>query len=259
MQNIKIRENITVIELPGKNLQIDVYSYSDIIIPTTAIIFLPGGSWFTANRKPLAERFAVPLAKLGHVCITAEYRVASEGTWPLQVLDVKSVIDWVRTNSIELRVDEKKIVVAGKSAGGHLALLSSGVDYIDSKIQTASDTTVAGVVAISPVIDVGSMIGREDIAPFLGKNPSDESVANANPITHVSQKYPPTLLIHGTSDQRVHHHPTIMMYDALEKYGVPTDLVLFAGQDHSFDSDPNFSKVMVENINFFISRYVSDN
>jgi len=257
--NIEVREDITVIELPGKKLQIDVYSNVNIRIPATAIIFLPGGSWLTANRKPLAKRFAIPLAELGHVCITAEYRVASEADWPLQVQDIKSVVNWIRTNSTELAVDKNKIVVAGKSAGGHLALLSSGVDYMDSKIQTSSDSTVAAVVAIAPVIDVHSMIGREDIAPFLGHHPSDETVHNANPINHVSPKYPPTLLIHGTSDQRVHHGPTIKMYEELEKHGVPTDLVLFAGQGHSLDSDPNFSEAMVAAIDFFISRYVSNN
>ena len=257
--NLEVRENITVIELPRKNLQVDVYSNVNVTVPATVIIFLPGGSWLTANRKPLAERFAIPLANLGHVCVTAEYRVASEADWPLQVEDIKSVVNWIRTNSIELGVDKNKIVVAGKSAGGHLALLSSGVDCMDSKIQTSSDTKVAAVVAIAPVIDVRSMIGREDIAPFLGAQPSDETIDNANPINHVSAKYPPTLLIHGTSDQRVHHGPTINMHKELEKHGVPTDLVLFADQGHSLDSDPNFSQVMVASIDFFISRYVTDN
>ncbi|MCH2527760.1 MAG: hypothetical protein MK034_08330, partial [Dehalococcoidia bacterium] len=66
MKNIAISENITVKRQSGIDLNIDVY---DGVCPTSDsqinILLLPGGSWLTANYKPLVERFAIPLATLG--------------------------------------------------------------------------------------------------------------------------------------------------------------------------------------------------
>jgi acetyl esterase/lipase len=46
------------------------------------------------------------------------------------------------------------------------------------------------------------------------------------------------------------------MYQALEKAGVPVDLHLYAGQDHSFDLDPQFGEAIADTIALFIARYV---
>ena len=55
---------------------------------------------------------------------TGEYRVTAEAPWPAQVQDVKAAIRWMRANSDNLGLDPSAIVVAGKSAGGHLAMPS---------------------------------------------------------------------------------------------------------------------------------------
>ena len=92
--------------------------------------------------------------------------------------------------------------------------------------------------------------------PIFGSNPADDVVNAASPIFHVKEGYPPALILHGTSDERVPHAMTMRMFRALEEAGVPTDLHLYAGQDHFFDRDPKFSQAVVDAIALFISRYV---
>jgi acetyl esterase/lipase len=66
------------------------------------------------------------MAERGYVCVTGEYRVMDEAPWPAQIQDVKATIRWMRANNDSLGIDPAAIVVGGKSAGGHLALLAAG-------------------------------------------------------------------------------------------------------------------------------------
>jgi dipeptidyl aminopeptidase/acylaminoacyl peptidase len=49
---------------------------------------------------------------------------------------------------------------------------------------------------------------------------------------------------------------TMQMYQALEQAGVPVDLHLYAGQDHFFDQEPQFSTAVADAMACFIARYV---
>ena len=252
MNNISISENIAIKTQSQIDLRVDIY---DGISPETIIkkniLLFPGGSWFTSNYKPLVERFAIPLAKLGYRCITAQYRVAKESTWPGQLQDVSAILEWLDKTQYTSDFGNNRVLIAGKSAGGHLALMSPLVNEMSENLPT-----IAGVIGLAPVIDIGAALTRDDIAKILGPKPSEKYIRNASPLEHVTLKYPPTLLIHGTSDDRVHHAPTLDMYQRLEKLGVPADLLLLAGKDHSFDSEPEISRLMVSVIDLFISRYI---
>jgi acetyl esterase/lipase len=253
LKNISISENITVKRQSGIDLNIDVY---DGVCPTSDsqinILLLPGGSWLTANYKPLAERFAIPLATLGYRCITAQYSVATEAIWPAQIQDVKDLLEWLDDTVNLSESKDKRTLIAGKSAGGHLALMSPIINELPE-----GAPRIAGTVGIAPVINIGSAIARDDIAKILGPDPSNQSIRDASPLEHISPDYPPTLLIHGTDDDRVNHASTLEMFQLLEECNVPTDLLLLAGKGHSFDSEPEISKLMVSVIDLFISRYIS--
>lgn len=250
MKNISISENIVITRPSGIDLKIDIYdgvSYQADIQKN--ILLLPGGSWLTANYKPLIKRFAIPLAELGYRCITAQYRVATEAIWPGQIQDVEDILGWL--DKAESGSTTRRTLILGKSAGGHLALMSPVINEL-----CLEHPRIAGVIGLAPVINIDSAIARDDIAKILGPKPSETSILDASPLQHITPHYPPTLLIHGTSDDRVHHESTLEMYRRLEELGVPTDLLLLAGKGHSFDSEPEVSKLMVSTIDLFISRYI---
>ena len=173
---------------------------------------------------------------------------------------MKATIRWMRASSAVLGIDPSLIVIGGKSAGGHLALLAAGTPNVkefegDGGNGTVS-SRVAGVVGVSPVSDVTTIARRPGMQPLFGENPTDDVVNTASPISHVKEGYPPTLILHGTSDERVPHAMSMRMFQALESAGVPADLHLYAGQDHFFDRNPVFSQAVVDAIALFISRYV---
>ena len=96
--------------------------------PTPAIVFFFGGGWsqgtvtqFTPQAKHFAER--------GMVAILADYRVfRRHGTTALEAMaDARSAVRWVRANASKLGVDPNRIVAAGGSSGGHIALEHRGL------------------------------------------------------------------------------------------------------------------------------------
>ena len=217
-----------------------------------------------AGRPPTAPRSKTVMAcawpSVGIVCVAGEYRVMDEAPWPAQIQDVKATIRWMRANSESLGIDPAAIVVGGKSAGGHLALLAAGTRGLDAfegnSGHTSVSSEVAGVIGVAPVADLTEWARRPTMAKLFGENPAAEIVKAASPIAHVNGDYPPTLLVHGTADTRVPHAMTMRMYQALEQAGVPVDLYLYAGQDHFFDQEAQFCDAIADAMAFFIARYV---
>ena len=87
---------------------------------------------------------------------------------------------------------------------------------------------------------------------------TEEAASAASPLTHVSADFPPTLLIHGTDDELVPVHASIVMYEALAEAGVPTELHLYAEQRHAFDATPEFGRQCAAEMLLFLDRYVRD-
>jgi acetyl esterase/lipase len=260
MTNVRIEEDVVVHRAGGREIKVDIFRPAHTAGPVQGLLFLPGGGWQTANRAPLKERYGVRLAARGYVCVTGEYRVMDEAPWPAQIQDVKAIIRWMRANSDSLGLDPAALVVGGKSAGGHLALLAGGTKGFDAfegdsgHADVSSD--VAGVIGVAPVADLTEWARRPTMAKLFGPNPTAETVQAASPIAHVNGDYPPTLLVHGTADTRVPHAMTVRMVQALERAGVPVDLHLYAGQDHFFDQEPAFCDAIADAIALFVARYV---
>lgn len=51
-------------------------------------------------------------------------------------------------------------------------------------------------------------------------------------VRNVSEKYPPTLLIHGTADTDVPHEQSVMMAEQFKKHGVPHQLISIENGEH---------------------------
>lgn len=261
MPNVTVEENVMVASADGYQLGVDVSRPAGAGGDLPGLLFLPGGGWVSANHEPLKERYGIPLAERGYVCVTAPYRIMEQAIWPAAIHDVKAILRWMRTNSGSLGIDPERIAVAGKSAGGHLALLTAAtngrVEYEGPGIASAELSRVAVAVGVAPASDVRDYWRREPLLPYTANDPSDAALTAANPTELVHSDWPPALLLHGTNDDRVPHRMSMRLFDLLENAGVPAELRLFAGQDHMFDSIPEFSQAIVESVALFLERYVA--
>ena len=265
MPNVTVEENVMIPTTGGYELAADIARPADTPGRAPGLLFIPGGGWVTANHEPLKERYGIPMAERGYVCVTATYRIMEQAIWPAAIQDVKAMLRWMRANADYLGIDPERIALGGKSAGGHLSLLAAATngssefdgDGSGSVPNAGYSSRISAVIGVAPASDIREYFRREPLQPYTANDSSEAAITAANPVERVTSDYPPTLLVHGTKDDRVPHQMTMRMFAALEEAGVPADLRLFAHQDHMFDGDPEYSPAIVEAMAHFLDRYVA--
>jgi len=231
------------------------------------VIYLHGGGWTLADKDMLTRPVFRHLVSQGHVVMDVSYRQRPEVDFFGIIADVKHAIAWMKENAKQFGINPEKIVLAGSSAGGHLALLAAYTpghpDLTPEEIKNV-DLSVKGVIAsyapsdllamhqnqilISPALkdDVlkpvtpdsklkASDSGRVDL--LLGGRPQDvpDLYPLFSPQSHVHPGCPPTLLFHGESDILIPSELTTSLYKKLVEEGVPAAHVMFPKTDHGFD------------------------
>jgi acetyl esterase/lipase len=240
------------------DLKLDVYQPAPgSTSKRTAIIHLFGGGFFTGNKSAgYIINDIKALAPRGYTNISANYRLSKEGFWPSQIHDVKAAIRWTRANAGKLGVEANRIVVAGYSAGGMLSLLAAGTN---GKAEFEGDLGTTGVSS-----DVNASIGVYPLASaqIAGSlwpqgQATPEAIAAASPTTYISEKFAPTIFVHGTDDTTVPVTSSIDFYTKLRAVKVPTTMTLIQGAQHAFDNSAlDAVEVMAASIDLFLDRLI---
>jgi acetyl esterase/lipase len=130
------------------------------------VIFLHGGFWKAIYDRKHTGPLAVDLAGRGYAVACVEYRRVGQpgGGWPGTLDDVERALSALPA-LVSPHVDPSGAVLAGHSAGGHLALLNAGTPGL------------AGVVALAPVADLAAGyregLGTGAVAALLGGGPDE--------------------------------------------------------------------------------------
>src|SRR5690606_31084917 len=82
-----------------------------------------------------------------------------------------------------------------------------------------------------------------------------ENIAAASPTSYISERFAPTIFIHGTADNTVPISSSMDFFTKLHELGVPTALTLIQGADHAFDNAAlDAIDVMAKSIDLFLDR-----
>lgn len=184
------------------------------------LVYFHGGGFRSGHKnregKPLLHR----LARRGWVCISANYRLAPQARFPDPLVDAQRALAWARRNADRYGGDPDRIVVAGSSAGGHLAAMCALTACAHGS--TGDPDAAAPVAAIS-------------LYGFYG-SPGAEPGARSSPHDHVHPAAPPMFIAHGDND-------TIVLVDDARRFvrhldAMSAQPVVYAelhGAHHGFD------------------------
>ena len=128
----------------------------------SAILYLHGGGYMSGSIKSYRAT-AGQIAEAGKIrTLLIEYRLAPEYPFPAALQDALLAYEWLQSNGY------KKIIIAGDSAGGGLALATV------SSLRNKQAPMPELVICISPWLDVEpsgeSMITKAQLDPMLKKD-----------------------------------------------------------------------------------------
>lgn len=222
----------------GINLALDVHKPA-VAGKYPIIVQIHGGSWQRGSRTD-GETFARYFASHGYVVIAVEYRLAPRWRWPAQLEDVNAALAWIRGGEALHEGDADRMAVVGRSAGGHLALLSaySGKSPVRAVVSFYGPADLTAGWNEPPKPDPASIRGL--LEAFMGGTPDTAPAryAEASPITWVSGRVPPTLQIQGLRDHVVRPRFARELHQRLETAGADSVLLEIPWSDHAFDQLP---------------------
>jgi acetyl esterase/lipase len=231
--------NITYLTANSFEAKLDVYTQRGATAPAPTLIYFHGGGWTGGSKEGSSLTF-LPFLNMGWNVVNVEYRLARVSIAPAAVEDCLCALRWVYRNAKQYNIDLTKLVVTGNSAGAHLALTtglvpaSAGLDRQCPGTETLKVAAVINWYGITDVVDLLDGPNMKTYAvQWLGSLPNRDEVARrVSPLTYVRAGLPPVLTIHGDADPVVPYTHGVRLKQALEKNGVPTELVTIPGGRH---------------------------
>ncbi len=197
--------------------QLDVYRRRGLASGPVFAYFHPGG-FHSGSKNRQSKLLLETLAAHGWVCVSANYHLRTD--YLTSLIDAKRVIAWLRTEGVAYGADPGTLVVAGGSAGAHLAVncgLSAGQPELQPGFESA-DTSVSAVVGLYGYY--GRAFGQQPSAPedFTGS------------------ALPPLLVIHGEKDPMASAGQAREFAEAMRaRRESPVGYAELPGAGHNFD------------------------
>ena len=224
--------------------------------PFAAIVFLHGGSWRSGSKREF-KSMGTDLALQGYVSFSVDYDLKA-GAFPLSWQEARAAVRFLREHAGEYRVDPRRIIIAGTSAGGELAALVALAPDGPALQQGAGAVKeeVSGAVIFNGVYDLCFPAGV--IRRYLGGDCAlhKDRFADASPVHHVHEGAPPFFVGHGTRDHVVPYKAAEMFVDDLRKARVPVTPFVAENGPHMYWTKARYYAQNIAAVERFLANTV---
>jgi arylformamidase len=155
------------------------------------IVFIHGGGWSIGDKGQATGAKAAHFTGLGYAFASLNYRLVPNATVEQQAADVATALGQLRTDAAKLGFDADRIILAGHSAGAHLAALVG----TDPRYFAAAHVPVDAIRGIVLLDGAGYDVPRQMAEPSnrvefmydaaFGKDPARQ--VDLSPIRHASK------------------------------------------------------------------------
>lgn len=223
---------------------------------TKVFVWIHGGAWSGGDKSEFANIKPVLDTTLSNYAfISLNYRLLDVATgahrFPSQEEDITKALLYIKSKLSEWQVADK-VVIAGASAGGHLALLQAHKHNNDGLIKAC--------VAYFPPTELVSyfptnLLSVTVLTAALNGTPDQkpEDYYQSSPVNFISSGSIPTIFFHGTADDVVPISQSYQLEAKLAEFSALHDYIYFDGEAHAFSSSNirvsiNRTKAFLQNI-----------
>jgi len=191
----------------GRRNLLDVYHHRDRPSGGPVLVYAHGGRFRSGRKNREARPLLYRLASEGWICLSINYRLQPQASFPDFHEDYQKAIDWARQTAGEYGGNAAALFVAGSSAGAHMAAMAA-----------LTDTTLAGALC------------------FYGYYGPVDGTPESAPTAHLRPDAPPFFLVHGDHDTLVPVTRAREFVEALRRTSANEVVYLeLPGAQHSFD------------------------
>lgn len=202
------------------------------------VLICPGGGYEHVSVRE-GEPVAFHFLTAGCHAAVLWYDISKQGvTYPQALKELAWSVAYIREHADQYAIDPDKILVAGFSAGAHLAA-SLGCfwdkEWLEQEMQMVrADYQPNGMILAYPVITSGTFAHRGSFEKLLGEKASDALEEELSLEKQVTDKVPPVFMWHTIEDETVPLENSLMFAAALRKAGVPFEYHIFPHGGHGY-------------------------
>jgi len=260
---------------PSKRQKIDIYLPDEGDGPFPAIVFLHGGGWEFGRKSDAQILPFMPGLGRGYAVVAAGYRLMPEIRYPENLFDVKAVLRWIAENGAAHHLDAARVVLAGASAGAHLAMVAAfthGQPAFEGAPLIKTSRIAAVVEQYGPTDFLRQHAQYDESGYPRSYAPDEESAVDrllgvraqdvpnlmhfVSPIHLVHPGIPPILIQHGRYDPVIPYQQATELYEKICAVCGPGRAELDISETLTH-ADPGYAeKESVETIFGFLDRAV---
>ena len=207
---------------PEPRHRLDVWRNSTTPLGAPVIFYIHGGAWTFGDKREQGRPMLHEFVARGWIAVACNYRLAPTHPWPAQIEDVTRTLAWIKKYIASYGGDPDRVVVAGGSAGGHLAALlalsSDDPSWRPRDVEGVTDWSVRGAIPLYGVLEMtgddaywnglgrgirGLLERRVVQEPYQG---NEDLYLAISPLQRIHPDAPPFLVVHGVNDTLVDMH-----------------------------------------------------
>ena len=241
---VKEIKDIEFAKIKDHSLKLNLY-LPEKAKESALVVWIHGGGWQKGSKNNCKVKW---LTEHGYSVASISYRLSQIAKFPAQLHDCKGAIRWLRANSSKYGYKTNHIVVAGSSAGGHLAALigtTSGNQRLEGDVggnlnqrssvsaiidyYGATDFILRSKTQPSRANEIGSVVYN-----LLGGGADKkvELAKLASAAYHVTKDDPPLLIFHGDKDNTVLIDQSEAITKVYKSKGLSVQMNVLSGKKH---------------------------
>jgi acetyl esterase/lipase len=202
------------------------------------VLVIPGGGYEHVSARE-GEPIAFNFLTAGCHSAVLWYDISGDGVeYPQALKELAWSVSYIRAHADEYDIDKDKIILAGFSAGAHLAA-SLGCFWDKEWLEKETDLTKEeykpnGLILAYPVITSGEFAHRGSFVKLMGGKASEELNDFLSLENQVTESVPPVFMWHTFEDPAVPLENSLMFAQALRKAGVNFEYHVFPHGGHGY-------------------------